>query len=118
MFRKALTVAIMAGLAMAGCSGSSTSSGGTTATTGTGEATGTPIVLGAISTNSGTNILPQAMKAAEAVFGRLNHNGGINGHPVDYFMEDDGGDPAQAAVAAKRLVEERKVAGFVGGGSL
>lgn len=119
MFRKALTVAIVvAGLAIAGCSGSSTSSGSTTLTTGTGAATGTPIALGAISTNSGTNIMPQSMKAAEAVFGRLNHNGGINGHPIDYFMEDDGGDPAQAAVAAKRLVEEKNVAGLVGGGSL
>jgi branched-chain amino acid transport system substrate-binding protein len=109
----------MSGLVIAGCAGTtSTSSKATTATTGSGPATGTPLVLGAVGSNSGTEIFPEPMRAAQAVFDRLNKNGGINGHPIQYLVEDDGNSADQAAIAAKRLVEEKKVLGLVGGGSV
>jgi branched-chain amino acid transport system substrate-binding protein len=43
----------------------------------------------------------------------VNANGGINGHPVDIVTADDGGDPAKAQAAEKKLVDQDKVLAIV-----
>ena len=48
----------------------------------------------------------------------VNDNGGINGRPVELVQETEQTDPAQAAAAAKKLVETEKVAGIVGNTSI
>jgi branched-chain amino acid transport system substrate-binding protein len=114
--------------------GGATTAGGSTATTAAGTsaagttaapasssggpATGTPIKLGAVASFSGVDIFPESPNMAKAYFDRVNKNGGINGHPIEYSTEDDGDTPEQAAVAAKRLVEEKGVVALVGGGSI
>jgi branched-chain amino acid transport system substrate-binding protein len=75
-------------------SSSASSSGGSTDTSSCGPtpgkaATGTPINLGTINTKQpGTDFTDQA-NMAQAFFTCLNANGGVNGHPVKYFQEDD-----------------------------
>lgn len=118
MLRRAFWATIVAGLVITGCSGSSSTSSPKSPSAAAKPATGTPISLGAVGSNSGTETFPDSMRAAQLVFARVNRNGGINGHPIDYWIEDDGNDTAQAALAAKKLVEERKVVGLAGGGSV
>jgi branched-chain amino acid transport system substrate-binding protein len=45
------------------------------------------------------------LDAYTAYFKRVNEAGGINGHPVELVVEDDRGEPARAAAAAKSLSE-------------
>jgi branched-chain amino acid transport system substrate-binding protein len=44
----------------------------------------------------------------------LNANGGINGHPVKYFIETDQTQPGQIAADAKQLIQSDHVLGIVG----
>ena len=83
-----------------------------------GKATGSPIEIGNISSLTGPGTFPEASKAAKAVFDRLNTCGGVDGRPVHFTVEDDQGDPAVAAQAARRLVEQQKVVLNVGSASL
>jgi branched-chain amino acid transport system substrate-binding protein len=48
----------------------------------------------------------------------VNTHGGVNGHPVKLFQEDDGGNATQALQLAKKLVEQDHVIAFVGESSL
>jgi branched-chain amino acid transport system substrate-binding protein len=41
--------------------------------------------------------------------------GGVKGHPVEVVLEDDGGDPAKAQAAEKKLVDSDKVQAIVVG---
>ncbi|MCL6737474.1 ABC transporter substrate-binding protein [Streptomyces neyagawaensis] len=82
------------------------------------KATGTPIEIGNISSLTGPGTFPESSKAAKAVFDRLNDCGGVGGRPVHFTVEDDQGDPAVAAQAARRLVEQQKVVLNVGSASL
>ncbi|GAA1563839.1 ABC transporter substrate-binding protein [Dactylosporangium maewongense] len=81
-------------------------------------ATGAPIEIGNLSSLTGPGTFPEASKAAKAVFDRLNFCGGVGGRPVHFTVEDDQGDPAIAAQAARRLVEQQKVVAMVGSASL
>src|SRR5690606_5094987 len=56
--------------------------------------------------------------AAGAVFDRVNAEGGINGRHIEFISEDDGGDSALAAQAARRLVLEDEVVAFAGSSSM
>jgi branched-chain amino acid transport system substrate-binding protein len=100
-------------------SSSASSSGGSTDTSSCGPtpgkaATGTPINLGTINTKQpGTDFTDQA-NMAQAFFTCLNANGGVNGHPVKYFAEDDQTQPSQIAADAKKLVQGDHVVGIVG----
>ena len=122
--RSALTVGALATasvLALTACGGgnsnaASVSSGG--AATSSGPAlTGTPIPIGVISSLSG----PQAPSSnqgdtvAPAWAEWVNANGGLNGHPVKIISVDDGGDPAKAQAAEKKLVDEDKVVAILVG---
>ena len=120
MLRRSICCAVVGALALtaAGCGSSKKSTGSSGTTVASKAATGTPIVLGAVASFSGTDIFPESPKAAAAYFDRVNASGGINGHPIQFLQEDDGDTPEQAAIAAKRLVEEKKVLAMVGAGSI
>ena len=131
----------LTGAALAGCSsisGSSTSTGGTTpaaGASGTGassatvdtsqcgskpgvKAAGTPIALGAIATNQPGTSFTDIPNMAKAYFDCVNANGGINGHPIKYYIETEQTNPAQVAADAKQLVQSDHVLGIVGSTSI
>ncbi len=77
-------------------------------------ATGEPIVIGAVVGATGPADFSSASKGAQAYFDCVNANGGINGRPIQYIVEDDGWDPEKAVTVAKKLVEDDNVVGMVG----
>lgn len=82
---------------------------------GSGEAaSGEPIQLGAIVGQTGPADFSSSAKAAAAVFACVNANGGINGRPIEYTVEDDAWNPENAANAAARLVSDIGVVGMAG----
>ena len=82
------------------------------------KATGTPIKVGAIVTKIPGIDFTDITDAAKAYFDCANDNGGINGHPVDYLVEEHGTDPQQVGSLATKLIESDKVAAFVGNTSI
>lgn len=101
-----ITVAACAALVLAACGGSS--SGGDEKA---------PIKIGSVNALSGSGTFAEASEAAEAFFDRLNEEGGINGHQVEYKILDDKGDPGTASSAARELVGSDEVVALVGGAS-
>jgi branched-chain amino acid transport system substrate-binding protein len=78
------------------------------------KATGSPINLGTINTKQpGTDFTDQA-SMAQAFFTCVNANGGVNGHPIKYFVQTDQTQPAQIAAAANKLIQSDHVLGIVG----
>jgi branched-chain amino acid transport system substrate-binding protein len=121
--KRVLAVAAVAVLTSAACgsstkSGSNTTAAGGATTAAATKPTGTPIVLGSVSSLTGVDIFPESPNAAKAVFDEVNKAGGVNGHPIEYTIVDDGDTAEGAASAAKRLVEENKIFAMVGGGSI
>ena len=55
-----------------------------------------------------------ARDAAELVTERINSQGGINGHPLELALYDDGSDPSKGVMALKKLINEDKVLMVVG----
>jgi branched-chain amino acid transport system substrate-binding protein len=82
------------------------------------KASGEPIKLGALATKQPGTDFSEIPRMAEAYFKCVNDNGGINGRPIEYVIEYEQTDPAQAASQAKKLVETEKVLGIVGNTSL
>lgn len=82
---------------------------------GSGEpATGEPIKIGAIVGQTGPADFSSASKSAAAFFDCVNANGGINGRPVEYLVEDDAWNPENAANAAAKLVNDEGVVAMAG----
>ena len=81
-------------------------------------ATGEPIPVGAIATASGAADISTGTQGAKAYFDCVNANGGINGRPIDFKMEDDQTRPDKAAELAKKLVEDHKAVALIGSSSL
>ncbi|QIM16250.1 ABC transporter substrate-binding protein [Leucobacter insecticola] len=109
MKRKIAGIAAMTtvtAIALTGCAGSD----------GGGE--GAPIKIGSVNTLSGAATFPEASEAAQAVFDRVNADGGVNGHKIEYNTVDDKGDPAAATAAARELVGSDEVVALIGGASL
>lgn len=77
-----------------------------------------PIKIGAISSLTGPVPFPESTAAAKAVFDQVNAAGGIGGRKIKYLVADDKADPALAAQAARRLVEQEGVVGMAGSASL
>ena len=103
-----------AGASTTAASGSASTSTSSCGPTPGKAATGSPINLGTINTKQpGTDFTDQA-NMAQAYFTCLNANGGINGHPVKYFIEDDQTQPSQIAADAKKLIQGDHVVGIVG----
>ena len=127
----AALVAVIGTLVAAGCSSGSsgTTSAGSTANAGAVstsqcgtkpgvKATGTPIPLGGIVTNQPGTSFTDIANMASAYFTCVNNNGGINGHPIKYFIQTEQTNPAQVAADAKQLVQTDHVVGIVGNTSI
>ena len=97
-------------LVVAGCGNSAAGGGGD-------EAEG-PIELGAVSSLSGPVAFADPTAAAQAVFDRVNEDGGINGREINYTVVDDRGDPSAAAQASRQLIDQQEVVANVGSASL
>jgi len=80
-------------------------------------ATGLPIEIGAIVGKTGPADFSGSAQAAAAYFNCVNANGGINGRPIHYSVEDDQWNPETAAQLAAKLVNDTKVVGMVGNSS-
>ncbi len=80
-------------------------------------ATGAPIVVGGIYSNGAPGDWSSATDAAAAYFACVNANGGINGRPIQYLVEDDQWNPETAAAAAAKLVNDAGAVAMVGNGS-
>src|SRR5262245_54591881 len=91
----ALACAIVIAFAIAACGGDDDDNGGTqAATTPTGpQLTGAPIKLGGMCSCTGAQAanLRGAKTTLEAWADHVNSTGGVNGHPVDLTVLDDGG---------------------------
>ncbi|HJT92004.1 MAG TPA: ABC transporter substrate-binding protein [Mycobacterium sp.] len=77
-----------------------------------------PIKIGSVSGLTGPASYPDVVAAAQAVFDRVNAEGGINGRKIEYIVQDDKGDPAAASQAARQLVDDDEVVANVGSASL
>ena len=102
---------------------SSPSSGGTTSTSSCGSkpgvaASGTPINLGSIVTDQTGTSFADIANMAQAYFNCVNANGGINGHPIKYFIQKEQTNASQIASLAKQLVQTDHVVGIVGNTSI
>jgi len=117
-----LTVLAAACGATGNPTGSSTSSNGKPISTcglGTGQkATGQPITLGAIVTHQPGTDFTGATGIAQAYFNCVNDNGGINGRPIRYIVEQEQTQPGQVQALARKLVEQDQVLALVGSMSL
>jgi branched-chain amino acid transport system substrate-binding protein len=82
------------------------------------KATGTPIALGTIVTDQPGTSFTDIPYMAQAYFTCVNDNGGINGHPIKYYIETEQTNPAQIAADAKQLVQTDHVLGIVGNTSI
>lgn len=107
----ALVVACFAMASVSACGGDDDSSSSA-------SPEGETVKVGAIVSASGPRAYGQeASEGARAFFEAANAEGGIAGHSIEYIVEDDGADPARAAAAARKLLQENVVA-IVGGASL
>ncbi len=77
-------------------------------------ADGDPINVGAVVGATGPADFSSAGKGAAAYFNCVNANGGINGRPVNYIVQDDAWNPEQAAQVAAKLVNDDNVVAMVG----
>ena len=82
------------------------------------KAAGTPINIGAIATKQPGTDFTDIPNMAAAYFSCVNDNGGIDGHPIKYFIETEQTDPGQVAAKAKKLVGTNHVVAVVGNTSL
>jgi branched-chain amino acid transport system substrate-binding protein len=94
-------------------SGASTSAGG--ASSG-GAGKGAPIVVGSICSCSGPDAPSDALTGPTMQIWEkwVNAHGGVNGHPVQVDVLDDGADAATSLQDAKRLVQQDHVVAIVG----
>lgn len=126
-------VLTVAALVVSGCSSSSKGGGGdsstpTTGGTGTGTAsspdktpTGSPIKIGVIASLSGPQAPSsnQGATVAPAWADYVNKElGGINGHPVQVEVKDDGGQPTTAASVVNGFINDKVVAILAGSDNL
>jgi branched-chain amino acid transport system substrate-binding protein len=101
------------GLAIAGQAAAAPSCGANTGQAATGE----PIIVGGIHGNAAPGDFSASTDAAAAYFTCVNANGGVNGRPIDYRVENDQWNPELAAQAAAKLVHDAKAVALVGNGS-
>jgi branched-chain amino acid transport system substrate-binding protein len=111
------------GASGSGASGTSSSSTSAVSTSQCGtkpgvQASGTPIALGGIVTNQPGTSFTDIAYMAQAYFNCVNANGGINGHPIKYYIETEQTNPSQIAADARQLVESDHVVGIIGNTSI
>ena len=83
---------------------------------GTSNPTGSAYKVGVVLSASGPNApLGQSEQQSLLLLEKqVNANGGINGHPLDIIIEDDASDPAKAATAAAKLINQDQVSALIG----
>jgi branched-chain amino acid transport system substrate-binding protein len=83
---------------------------------GSAQAVGSTINLGNVGTYSGLAgaVFGGAVPALQVWEKYINANGGLNGHPVHIFIEDDGGDPSTSVTDVQQEVTQDHVIAFVG----
>jgi branched-chain amino acid transport system substrate-binding protein len=95
------------GIALTGLVFASVSACGNNKPLTTSTATGTPVKIGVVASLSGQPLPaeagPEALKAWAAT---VNGQGGLQGHPVEIIVRDDGNDPAKSLTVVKQLVED------------
>ncbi|MGH3185964.1 MAG: ABC transporter substrate-binding protein [Streptosporangiaceae bacterium] len=136
--RRAIVLAAAVAIVAAGCSSSSSTTSSSTTPTSTPTATstaaavstsscgtkpgvvatGTPIALGGIVTNQPGTSFTDISNMANAYFTCVNDNGGIDNHPIKYYIETEQTNPTQIAAEAKQLVDTDHVVGIVGNTSI
>jgi branched-chain amino acid transport system substrate-binding protein len=79
-------------------------------------ATGTPINIGNVSTLSGVlgELFSPVVPALQIFVASQNACGGLNGHPIKFFVADDQGDPATAVTVGRKMISSNKILAFVG----
>jgi branched-chain amino acid transport system substrate-binding protein len=82
------------------------------------KATGTPIKLGAIVTKQPGTDFTGITGMAQAYFNCVNDNGGINGRPIQYVVEEEQTNPQQVSALAAKLIQDEQVLAIVGNTSL
>jgi len=60
-------------------------------------------------TGPGSDTYAPIKEAFDIYFNDVNAKGGINGHPVEIIVEDNGSQPSKAAAHAKKFVTQKKV---------
>ncbi len=80
-------------------------------------ASGEAIQIGAVVGKTGPEDFSSGARAAAAYFKCVNANGGINGRPINYTVQDDAWNPETAAQAASKLVKDTKVVAMAGSSS-
>ena len=100
------------GGAAAAAHGSAPATKATTAT----PAVASTINLGNVGTYSGLigAIFTGAQQSLQVWAAYINAHGGLNGHPVHIFSEDDGGDPSTNQTEVQQEVTQDHVIAFVG----
>ena len=112
-------VLALALLLAAGCGGddeeSSSGGGGASATTSGGQASGEPIVIGAAidQTDFMKFFNLPALTAARIEAEKINANGGVNGRPIVFKVQDTTLDPAKTKSAAADLLGKGAEIGWV-----
>ncbi len=81
-------------------------------------ASGTPINLGSINTDQPGTSFTDTSNMAQAYFNCVNANGGINGHPIKYYIQTEQTNPSQIASVSKQLVQGDHGLGIVGNTSI
>jgi branched-chain amino acid transport system substrate-binding protein len=76
---------------------------------------GSPVNVGLLGLFSGIlgQVLGSAKLGTQVAVAHINTTGGLNGHPINLIVADDGGDPAAGLALAKRLIDEDHVIAFL-----
>ena len=99
--KRTVTALALTGLAVTAITGCSADKPVTEST-----ATGTPIKIGVVVALSNTAVPGSAaVEGFKAWAAAVNGKGGLQGHPVEIIVQDDGNDPAKSLTAVKQLVE-------------
>jgi branched-chain amino acid transport system substrate-binding protein len=77
-----------------------------------------PLVVASVGTYSGPVgvALIAILQGAQVWIKHINAKGGVNGHPVELIVYDDGGDPARHRAQVQEAVERRKALAFLANG--
>jgi branched-chain amino acid transport system substrate-binding protein len=79
-------------------------------------ATLSPVAIGNVSTLSGVlgQLFAPVVPALKTFVASQNACGGLSGHPIKFFIEDDQDDPSTAAVKANSLIKNEHILAFMG----
>jgi branched-chain amino acid transport system substrate-binding protein len=111
----AALAALVTAIALAGCGSSDSSSGSSSGAPSDGGLKGDPVKVGLICSCSGpfASSLGAVPDVAKAWSTYINNQGGINGHPVEVIVADDGADATKSQQLVKKLVEKDKVIAII-----